>query len=78
MKDIHISGHRIWTELRIMLVCFLVSVCLNVYAIIYYKGSWSELFTSILYVLMATAVLYALWTLLRLIVYGVRRLFRNS
>lgn len=58
-----------------MLVCFVIAVGLNVYAIIHYDAPLRELWTSILYVLMATAFLYAVWIVVRLVVYGVARLF---
>lgn len=75
MPYFYIPSHRIRTELISLLVCFLIAVGLNVYAIIHYNGELSELWTSLLYVLEATAVLYAVWIVLRLIVFGIARLF---
>ncbi len=75
MPYIHIPSSRIHTELLSLLVCFIIAVGLNVYAIIHYDAPFSELWTSILYVLMATAVLYAVWIVLRLLGYGIARLF---
>ena len=45
------------------------------YAIISYKTPFSEMLTSIFYVLAFSCVLYAFWTLLRLLFYGIRNLF---
>jgi hypothetical protein len=78
MPNIYISHHRIRVELVSLAVCFLIATGLNIYAIIHYKSPFSELWTSILYVLMATAFFYAVWTLLRLLVYGIKRIVRKS
>ena len=78
MPNIYISNHRIRVELVSLAVCFLIATGLNIYAIIHYKSPFSELWTSILYVLMATAFLYAVWTLLRLLVYGIKRIVNHK
>lgn len=75
MPYFYIPSHRIRTELLSLLVCFLIAVGLNVYAIVHYGAPLSELWTSILYVLEATAVLYGVWIVLRLIIFGIARLF---
>jgi hypothetical protein len=75
MPNIYISHHRIRVELVSLAVCFLIATGLNIYAIIHYGSPLSELWTSILYVLEATAVLYAVWVVVRLLCYGVARLF---
>lgn len=78
MPKIYISHHRIRVELVSLAVCFLIATGLNIYAIIHYKSPFSELWTSILYVLMATAFFYAVWTLLRLLVYGIKRIVNHK
>lgn len=78
MPNIYISHHRIRVELVSLAVCFLIATGLNIYAIIHYKSPFSELWTSILYVLMATAFFYAVWTLLRLIVYCIKRIVNHK
>lgn len=75
MPYFYIPSRRIRTELISLLVCFLIALGLNVYAIAHYGSPLSELWTSILYVLMATVVLYAVWVLLRLLLFGIARLF---
>lgn len=75
MPYIHIPSRRIRIELLSLLVCFVIAMGLNVYAILHYDAPLKELWTSILYVLMATAVFYGVWVVVRLIVYGVARLF---
>ena len=78
MPNIYISHRRIRAELVSLAVCFLIATGLNIYAIIHYKSPFSELWTSILYVLMATAFFYAVWTLLRLLVYGIKRIVNHK
>ena len=78
MPNIYISHHRIRVELVSLAVCFLIATGLNIYAIIHYKSPFSELWTSILYVLMATAFFYAVWTLLRMLVYGIKRIVNHK
>ena len=70
MPYFYLPSRRIRKESISLLVCFVIAVGLNVYAIIHYGAPLSELWTSILYVLEATAVLYAVWILLRLLIYG--------
>lgn len=70
MPYFYLPSRRIRKESLSLLVCFLIAVGLNVYAIIHYDAPFSELWTSMLYVLEATFVLYAVWVVLRLLVYG--------
>jgi hypothetical protein len=65
MKDITISGKRIRTELRWLLVCFMAAIIFNVYAIIRYKTSWAEFITSIHVLLILSGVLYVMLLFLR-------------
>ena len=75
MPHFYIPTHRILKELLTLFVCFFIATGLNIYAIIHYEAPFSELWTSLLYVLMATFVLYLVWTLIRLLYFGIRRLF---
>ena len=70
MPYFYIPSRRIRKELLSLLVCFIIAVGLNIYAIIHYDAPLSELWTSILYVLEATVVLYVAWIILRWLVYG--------
>lgn len=81
MKDTLISGKRKKTELITLLICFLIANLANLYAIIAYDGtSFAELFTSLGYVLAASLVIYILWTIIRILFYGIMRLitFKKS
>ena len=75
MKDTIITARRKKIELWTLLVCFILGNLANLYAIITYKTPVSELLTSFFYVLLFSGVLYAFWSLLRLLFYGVRGLF---
>ena len=72
MKEIIISKARIRTELITALVCFLIACLVNLGAIIYFKSPAVELITSIGYVVVFAFVLYIIWTLIRLIGYGIK------
>lgn len=77
MKDIVISKRRIKTEILVFAACVLAMELLNVYAIIKYDGNWSEAFLSLGFVVVAAIVLYAVLSLIRLMVYGVIRLIKK-
>lgn len=77
MKDTLITARRKKIEILTWLVCFLVANGLNLYAIIAYRTPYSELLTSFFYVLAFSGVLYVAWTALRLVFFGIMRLFRK-
>ena len=72
MKDTLITAHRKKVELLTWLVGFVMANLLNLYAIIAYKTSFLEGLTSFFYVIMFSCVLYVIWSVLRLVIYGVR------
>lgn len=78
LKNATITARRQKTELLTLLTCFIIANLANLYAVIAYNTSFIELITSLGYVAVATAVLYAAWTLLRLIVFGAVCLFRRK
>lgn len=73
-----ITYRRLRIEALWLAVILLVACGLNVYAIIHYHAPWTELLTSVLYVLMATGVVYLVLLLLRLLCWGLRRLIVKS
>ena len=75
MKDTLITARRKKIELLTLLACFTIGTLANLYAIISYKTPFSEMLTSIFYVLVFSCVLYVFWTALRLLAYGIRSLF---
>lgn len=67
MNDITITPQRIVRELITFLVCFAIGFLVNLVAIIIYKSSYSELFSSLHYVLAFSLALYVFWSFLRLL-----------
>lgn len=78
MKDIIITRRQQQIEIASVIVCFIISFGVNVYAIISYHAPAIEMITSIFYVLAFTLVLYVLWVVIRLVIAGVKRLFKKK
>lgn len=78
MKDIVITKQRQKTELITVIVCFIIAFALNVYAIITYDGQWSELFWSLGFVAVTTAILYAAWTVVRVTIYLIKKIITKK
>lgn len=75
MKDTLITAKRKKQELITLLICFILANLANLYSIIVYHTQFSELITSLLYVIAFAVALYIFWSLLRLFLYGLRLLF---
>ncbi len=75
MKDTLITAKRKKKELIVLLICFALANLANLYSIIAYHTKFSELLTSLLYVVVFAVALYIFWSLLRLFLYGLRILF---
>lgn len=75
MKDRHftLTGKRQKREIITFTVCVAIAFLLNAYAIYTYNTPWSELISSIFYVLIFAVLLYALWTILRLLWHAITR-----
>ncbi len=78
MKDFTISGNKINRELLSLLVCFIIAFLLNVLAIIIYKTNFSEIVSSLHYVLMFSLVLYVLWSIVRLLFVSIKYLILDK
>lgn len=78
MKDIIITQKRIKKELRTLLVCFVLAIVTNVGAIIYYKTSFFEIITSLLYVLVFAIAIYLLWSFIRIVAILISSLLKKS
>ena len=78
MKDSIITVKRKKTELITLLICFIVANLLNLYAIIAYNTKLGELFTQLGYVLFFTVALYVVWSVLRIVFYGVKKIIKNT
>ena len=77
MKDTIVTARRKKIELITLLVCFVVSNLIHLYAIIAYHAPFTEMITSI-FIIIFTFVLYAFWGILRLLFNGLRALFTRS
>ena len=73
MKDTILTARRKKTEIYTFLICFIIA---NVYAIIAYKASFMELFTSFFYVLAFSVALYIAWSVIRLGFYALKKLLK--
>ena len=60
MKDIHISGSRIKSELIVLAISFLTANVLNIYSIAKFKTRWSELIGQLHVVVIVTLVIIVL------------------
>ena len=74
MKDITIKGKQIQRELITFLLCFGIGFFANVGAILYYKTNFSELYTSLLYVLTFSVALYLFWSFMRILIFQIKHL----
>jgi len=77
MKDIVITPRAVRREFLILLLCFVVAILLNVFAIATRGTSWSELLSQWHIMLALSVVLYVLLGIIRLVVCGIIRLFKR-
>lgn len=66
MKDLIIKEKTLKREIFVLVSLFIISVLLNIYAIIIYDGSFIEIFTQIGWVVAITFLLYIIWLVLQL------------
>lgn len=76
MKDITISAKRIKQEGIHLFACFSVSFVINCIAIIGYSTNWSELFTSLPYVVVFALIIFGVWGLLRFVYFFLKKYFQ--
>lgn len=65
MKNIIITPKDLKRELIIWLVCLVAAIGLNIYAIISYNTSWSELYSQGGYVIVLSLIIYAVLWIIR-------------
>ena len=75
MKDIIFNSRRQKVELWYLLGAFVVANLFNLWAIFRYDASIKEMYTSFFYVLVFTFFIYVLSVIVRLLIYGLCRLF---
>ena len=73
MKDSLITAKQKKTEITILLICFLISNLVNLYAIIFYETKYSELFTQLGYVCLFTIALYLFLNVFRIVFKLIRK-----
>ncbi len=78
MKAILITGDKIKSELFRFAVIFLISFLINVYSIIAYNTKWSELYTQLLVVLALAAVIYLIYSIIRIVYYFIKKYFKKA
>lgn len=74
MKDTIITARRKKIELITIICCFVVAIALNIYAIIAYDGKWIELLTTIPYIICFSIAIYAVWSIIRILLYIIKSL----
>jgi hypothetical protein len=78
MKDITIKGVCIKRELWVFLGVFIFAFGLNIYSIIHYKTSWSELYTHLYIVVLMSIFIYCVIAGIRIVVALISKLFRKK
>jgi len=78
MKDTVITAKAKKRELIVFLVCVAVAVAINMYAIIKFDRGWEELFTQASFTLSIAVFLYVVVGLVRIVIYGFRKLLRKK
>jgi len=75
MKDITIKGVSIKRELWIFLGIFILAFAINIYSILHYKTSWSELYTQLYVVVLVSIFFYCVIAGIRIVVSLLTKLF---
>lgn len=78
MKETIITIKRKKIELFTFMICFIIANLANLYSIIVYKTSFVELITSMGYVIVATIIIYFIWSIIRLIFWPIRLLISKK
>lgn len=77
MKGITITGSDVKREFLIWLATLFVAIGINIYAIIFFDGNWSEIYTQFPIVLVISVVLYLSLVIVRGILFGIKILLRK-
>ena len=78
MKDTILTARRKKTELIALFLCFIIANLVNLYSIFTYNTPLTEMITSFFYVLIFSVALYIIWSLLRILFYGITALFKKK
>ena len=77
IKDIIIKKETVKRELTLLGISFILACAMNIYAILSYKGSWTELFTQLHVVLLLSLFIYIIIIPVRLLYPGFRILLKR-
>lgn len=75
MKDTVVTARRKRIELISLGICLLLAVLLNIGCIIFYKTSFTEVYTQVGFMLVFALVFYLVFTLGRMLWWCMRKLF---
>jgi uncharacterized membrane protein YwaF len=75
MKDITIKSVSIKRELWIFLGVFIFTFGLNIYSILHYKTSWSELYSQLFFVVLISIFFYCVIAGIRIVIALISKLF---
>ena len=78
MKDIVISQKSIKRELWILLGCFIFAVLFDLFGVIKYHKPFYEVFQTIGYEIVITAITYAVVAFVRILVWLVMKIFKKK
>ena len=78
MKDTILTAGRKKTELIRLFLCFIIANLVNLYSIFTYNTPLTEMITSFFYVLIFSVALYIIWSLFRILFYGITALFKKK
>jgi len=78
MKDIIVKAKSIKRELWIFLGVFIFSFGINIYSILHYKTSWSELYTHLYIVVLMSILFYCIIAFVRLLIEVLLKLFHKK
>jgi hypothetical protein len=77
MKDTLITAKTKKREGIVFVLCFLFANGMNVYSILHYGSSWSELWTQLHVVALVTLLLYIFTLLIRFMIWGTKFAYRT-
>ena len=78
MKDIIVKAKSIKREVWIFLGVFIFSFGINIYSILHYKTSWSELYTHLYIVVLMSILFYCIIAFVRLLIEVLLKLFHKK
>jgi hypothetical protein len=78
MKDIIIKNKSIKRELCVLSGVFIFCFGMNIYSILHYKTSWSELYTQLHVIILMSILFYCIIAVVRLLIGLLSKLFQKK